>query len=133
VAGYSATPLARKLGIKARSRLLLLGEPADLQLVDLPEEVAVHGRPDGAPYDTILLFCPMLADLEQGFESAAADLTLTGGLWTCWPKRASGVKTDLTETTLRAFGLATGLVDVKVCAVDETWSGLRWVRRLTDR
>jgi hypothetical protein len=132
VAGYSPSPLARKLGIKPHSRLLLLDASAGFDVGDLPAGVSCDRRPTSTPYDTILLFCPMLTALERGFEPAVGWLTIAGGLWTCWPKKASGVTTDLTESALRAFGLRAGLVDIKVCAVDETWSGLRWVRRLTD-
>jgi hypothetical protein len=133
VAGYSQQPLARKLGIKPASRVLLQGAPTDLDLHELPEGTTINRRPASGDYDIILLFCLSLAALERGFGPAAARLTPAGGLWTCWPKKSSGVATDLTENALRTFGLTTGLVDVKVCAVDETWSGLRWVRRLSER
>ena len=73
------------------------------------------------------------AALDQGFGPASQRLATAGGLWVCWPKKSSGAKTDLTDVAVRATGLAAGLVDVKVCAVDETWSGLRFVRRLRDR
>jgi hypothetical protein len=133
VAGYSTQPLAGKLGVKPLSRVLLTGAPAAFELGELPAGVTLNRRPTSGSYDTILLFCPTHAALVRGFATAAARLTVAGGLWTCWPKKSSGVQTDLSENDLRAFGLATGLVDVKVCAVDETWSGLRWVRRLADR
>jgi hypothetical protein len=133
VAGYSPNPLARKLGIKPDSRLLLIGAPTGFVPDDLPAGTTLNRRPTAGAYDTILLFCPARAALERGFGPAAGRLTLAGGLWTCWPKKSSGVPTDLTENDVRTFGLATGLVDVKVCAVDDTWSGLRWVRRLSDR
>jgi hypothetical protein len=133
MAGYSQTPLPRKLGIKPHSRLLLLRAPAGFAIDDLPEGVVVHRRPVSDPYDTILLFCTSQPDVRKGFGPAAERLTVAGGLWLCWPKKASGVTTDLNENDVRAIGLDGGLVDVKVCAVDETWSGLRFVRRLVDR
>ena len=133
MAGYSGTPLVRKLGIKADSRLLLLHAPEGFTIEDLPAGVKPHTRPAGAAYDTILLFCAAKAALTTGFSAAAARLTVAGGLWVCWPKKSSGMKTDLTDNDVRTFGLGAGLVDVKVCAVDETWSGLRFVRRVSDR
>ena len=133
MAGYSPAPLAQKLGIKPHSRLLLTGAPADFTIPDLPEGVVAKRRPSSGPYETILLFAITQADLLRAFTSAAGRLTTAGGLWVCWPKKASGLQHDLTETEVRAIGLDAGLVDNKVCAVDETWSGLRFVRRLADR
>lgn len=125
-AGYSGTPLPAKLGIKPGGRVLLDGGPADLGIDG-------HSRPDKAPYDVILLFAADRARLEQRWASLAARLTTAGRLWVCWPKRTSGQQTDLSENDVRDYGLAQGLVDVKVCAVDATWSGLAFVRRLADR
>ena len=133
MAGYSGTPLPRKLGIKPGSRLLLLRAPADFSIADPSDGVAAHRRPTADPYDTILLFCRSQADVRQGFPAAARRLTVPGALWICWPKKASGIQTDLGENDVRAIGLDAGLVDVKVCAVDEIWSGLKFVRRLADR
>jgi hypothetical protein len=133
MAGYSAAPLAQKLGIKPHSRLLLARGPADFSIPDLPEGVVAKRRPTADPYDTILLFAVTQAELTRAFTAAAGRLTVAGGMWVCWPKKASGLQRDLTETQVRAIGLDAGLVDVKVCAVDETWSGLRFVRRLADR
>jgi hypothetical protein len=133
VAGYSGTPLVRKLGIKADSRLLLLRAPDGFALEDLPDGVRPHTRPAAAPYDTIVLFCAAKVALVSGFGPAAARLTVAGGLWVCWPKKSGGLQTDLTEGDVRSYGLDAGLVDVKVCAVDDTWSALRFVRRLADR
>ena len=133
MAGYSGTPLAKKLGVTADSRLLLLKAPVEFDIKDLPEGVSAHRRPTSAPYDTILLFAQDQATLDKGFGPAAKRLTTTGGLWICWPKKSSGVKTDLTDGVVRGTGLAAGLVDIKVCAVDDTWSALRFVRRLRDR
>ena len=125
-AGYSGTPLPAKLGIKAGSRVLLDGGPADLGIDG-------HVRPGSSPYDVILLFAPDRARLERRWAQQAARLTTAGRLWVCWPKRTSGQQTDLSENDVRDYGLAHGLVDVKVCAVDATWSALAFVRRLVDR
>ena len=133
MAGYSPAPLAQKLGIKPHSRLLLSRAPADFTIPDLPEGVVARRRPTVDPHDTILLFAVTQAELVRAFEPAARRLTTAGGMWVCWPKKASGLQRDLTETEVRSIGLDAGLVDNKVCAVDETWSGLRFVRRLADR
>jgi hypothetical protein len=133
MAGYSAAPLARKLGIKPHSRLLLSRAPAGFSIPDLPEGVVAKRRPEAGDYDTILLFAVTRAELTRAFGAGVARLAVAGGIWVCWPKKASGLQRDLTETEVRAAGLDAGLVDVKVCAVDDTWSGLRFVRRLADR
>jgi hypothetical protein len=128
-AGYSGTPLPRKLGVKSDSRVLLDGAPDDFTL----EGVDAHVRPGSAPYDVVLLFAPDRARLDRRWTPLAARLTTAGRLWVCWPKRSSGLQTDLSENEVRDHGLEQGLVDVKVCAIDETWSGLAFVRRLRDR
>jgi hypothetical protein len=128
-AGYSGTPLPRKLGARPGSRVLLDGAPEGFGL----DGVDTHRRPTTAPYDLILLFAPSRARLMRRWAPLAARLTVAGRLWVCWPKRTSGLQTDLSENDVRAHGLAEGLVDVKVCAIDETWSGLAFVRRLVDR
>jgi hypothetical protein len=134
-AGYSGTPLATKLGIKDHSRVLAVGAPTDLEalLAPLPAVVVIHKRAGAQPYEVVLLFCPNVATLVRTFEANVAHLTTAGALWTCWPKKSSGVSTDLTEATVRDHGLAAGLVDVKVAAIDPTWSGLKFVRRVRDR
>lgn len=134
-AGYSGKPLVDKLGIKGGQRVAILSPPDPLPggLARMPPGVAVAGRLAGAPFDVILLFTSRRADLEKRFAAAARALDPAGGLWVAWPKKASGVATDLTEDVVRAVALAAGLVDNKVCAVDETWSGLRCVVRLADR
>jgi hypothetical protein len=131
-AGYSGTPLPRKLGIRPGSRVLLVGAPADFGLGPLPE-VDVHHRAGRSPYDVVLAFAPDRRALAARFIPASGRLTTAGGLWVAWPKRSSGVPTDLDENVVREFGLAAGLVDNKVCAIDATWSGLRFVVRLRDR
>ena len=130
--GYSGTPLSKKLGINAESRVLLRGAPDGFALAP-PDGAVVHRRPGRGPYDVILLFCRDRAALTRGFATERDRLTVAGGLWVCWPKRASGVVTDLGESAVREHGLDCGLVDVKIAAVDETWSALRFVRRLADR
>ena len=136
MAGYSGTPLAKKLGIKPGHRLALLGAPKGFvgSTLDLPEDVEVRSDLRGSrPLDVIVLFVSSQADLERRFEKAAARLDSAGGLWVGWPKKASGVETDVSDGFVREFGLLSGLVDNKVCAIDETWSGLRFVYRVKDR
>jgi hypothetical protein len=132
--GYSGTPLARKLGIKEGSRVALLGAPEgfDDDVAPLPDGVHVLRRL--APrLDVAVLFVTERRDLEKRFPAVAASITPAGGLWVAWPKRASRVATDLTEDVLREVGLPQGLVDNKVCAVTDVWSGLRFVWRLENR
>jgi hypothetical protein len=133
-AGYSGTPLVRKLGIKPDARLGLIAAPEgfDEVLGELPAGVVVRRRVQG-PLDVIVAFFTGRADLERRLPSLKRALDEAGGLWLAWPKRASGVPTDLGDVVVRELGLAAGLVDNKVCAIDETWSGLRLVYRLADR
>lgn len=132
-AGYSGTPLHRKLGVKPESRVLLSAAPVGFALDEVPHDAVVHTRAAGSSYDVILAFCPDRRRLVERFPKLATRLTTAGALWIAWPKRASGVATDLDENVVREVGLAEGLVDVKVAAVDETWSGLKFVRRVRDR
>jgi hypothetical protein len=133
-AGYSGTPLLRKLGITPQARLGLIGAPAgfDEVLGALPPGVVVRRRLRGS-FDVLVAFATRRAELERRLPSWRAALDQAGGLWVAWPKRASGVPTDLTDGVVRELGLAGGLVDNKVCAIDATWSGLRFVYRLADR
>jgi hypothetical protein len=133
-AGYSGTPLPRKLGIKPGARLGLIGAPDGFEslLEGLPDDVAVRRAARG-PLDVIVAFFIDRAALDRRLPALTAALASDGGLWIAWPKRSSGVATDLTEGAVRELGLATGLVDNKVCAIDEVWSGLRFVYRLSDR
>jgi hypothetical protein len=126
--GYSGTPLPRKLGIAPAARVAALGAaPADL--ASRLDGVPLHGRLRGA-FAVILLFAPDAATLRRLLAPAVAALEPGGGaLWIAWPKRASGVATDVDERMVRELGLATGLVDNRVAAIDATWSGLRFVRR----
>jgi hypothetical protein len=130
--GYSGKPLAVKLGIEPESRVLLVGAPDGFDL-DPPAGAVVHTRPGRDPYDVVLVFCPDREALHRRFESLSTRLTPAGALWISWPKKSSGLPTDLDENVLRDHGLAVGLVDVKVAAVDATWSALKFVRRLRDR
>lgn len=132
-AGYSGTPLADKLGITVNSRVLLRAAPTGVVLEPLPRGVTVHRRRGSGRYDVVLLFCPDLRALHDRFRPLIELTRPAGALWVCWPKSASGVRTDLSEAGVREHGLACGLVDVKVAAVDATWSGLKFVRRRADR
>jgi hypothetical protein len=132
-AGYSGTPLPKKLGIKPGHKVLLIGEPDEFEgLGELPEDVAV-GRTARGPADVIVSFHTERADLVRRMPKLRAAMRPNAGLWIGWPKRASKVPTDLTEDVVRELALANALVDNKVAALDEKWSGLRLVIRLRDR
>lgn len=136
MAGYSGTPLIKKLGIKEGRRVAVVGAPAEPSA-----DVAAVIRESGAAgslagrgeFDVIVAFVDSQKTLAKRFPAAAARLAETGGLWVAWPKKASGVPTDVTEDVVRDVALAAGLVDNKVCAIDEVWSGLRLVVRVRDR
>jgi hypothetical protein len=134
VAGYSGTPLPRKLGIPASGRAALVDSPHGfLKLLGKwPAQLERCPKLTG-PLDYIHVFASERGVLEVQFPRARDALSTSGTLWVSWPKKASGKPTDLTEGVVREIGLAAGLVDVKVCAVDETWSGLKFVYRLRDR
>lgn len=132
-AGYSGTPLHRKLGIKPDSRVLVTAAPPDFTIEDTPPGAVVHTRAAAASYDVILAFCPDRARMLERFTSLTPRLTTAGALWIAWPKKAGGLDSDLDENVVRDAGLDQGLVDVKVAAIDETWSGLKFVRRVRDR
>ena len=133
-AGYSGTPLAKKLGIRPGHRVALLAAPEGFEeiLEGLPDDVRLS-RGAAGRFDVIVFFTRRAADLGRRFAGLAAKLDPAGGLWIAWPKKSSGVATDLVEGVVRRTGLEAGLVDNKICAVDETWSGLRFVNRLKDR
>lgn len=135
--GYSGTPLPRKLGIKEGHYLALLREPDAFRgtLGELPDGVKVTTRMPRptSPADVIVAFFTKRAEFERRLKAMMAAVDVDGGLWISWPKRASGVPTDITEDVIRDVGVAAGMVDNKVCAVDETWSGLRLVYRVKDR
>jgi hypothetical protein len=139
-AGYSGTPLPRKLGIKPEHRVQLVCAPAGFDLGPLPtgasvRRVPAHGLSRGGPEpaDVSLLFCRDRATLTQWFGPLKAQLPVAAALWVAWPKKAAKTGTDLDEQFVREHGLAAGLVDVKICAVDQVWSGLKFVYRLSDR
>ena len=134
--GYSGTPLAKKLGIKDGARVLLAGAPEGFEneLDGLPATaIVVRAARGKTPFDVIVAFIDAARDLEPAFVKLRSRLTPAGGLWIAWPKKSSGVATDVTENLVRLTGLSIGLVDNKVCAVTEVWSGLRFVVRLKDR
>jgi hypothetical protein len=133
-AGYSGTPLPKKLGIRPGARLGLIDAPEafDVVLGELPDGVRVR-RVAREPLDVIVAFFRERRAVARRLPALRGALDPAGGLWIAWPKRASGVPTDLTEDVVRELGLAAGLVDNKVCAIDEVWSGLRLVYRLRDR
>lgn len=127
-AGYSGKPLITKLGIKPGHRLFIGNAPPRFRIEGLSADVVAVG-PAARRVDVILFFVRDLSALRRGFARQAARLAPGGMLWVSWPKKASGVETDVTEDRVREVGLAAGLVDVKVCAVDAVWSGLKFVRR----
>ena len=134
--GYSGTPLPQKLGLKPRARFGVWAPPKGFveTLGALPEGVTMSDAARGsAALDVIVCFVASRVELERRLPRAQRRLDPQGGLWVCWPKKASGVATDVTESDVRRLGLGCGLVDNKVCAVDEVWSGLRLVVRLKDR
>jgi hypothetical protein len=136
MAGYSGTPLPQKLGIKPGHRVALLGAPDGFRdtLGPLPERVSVTNSLGGKQtFDVMVLFVAAQKELVRRFAPATGRLDPAGGLWVAWPKRASGIATDVTENAVRGVMLDAGLVDNKVCAVDETWSGLRAVVRVANR
>jgi hypothetical protein len=119
MAGYSGTPLAKKLGIKDGSRVLAIGAPKDYAFATVTK----------APADIVHLFVTSLAELDKQLPLARKAMTVDGALWVSWYKKAAKIPTDVTEDRIRDRALATDLVDVKVCAVDERWSGLKLVVR----
>ena len=129
MAAYAESPLPKKLGIKPGVAVALMGAPAGFEdsLGELPGDVRISRAARRA--DLILLFTGAQADLARRFPGAASRLNEGGGLWVIWPKKASGRVTNLTQATVRKFGLGQGFVDYKICAVDETWSGLLFARR----
>jgi hypothetical protein len=134
MAGYSGTPLIQKIGIKSGHRVVLRNHPASFvkDLGVFPEGAASSDRLSGKA-NVVVYFTERLVELRKDFPRLAAALVSDGMLWISWPKKASGRPTDLTEDIVRKVGLECGLVDVKVCAIDETWSGLKFVIRVKDR
>jgi hypothetical protein len=118
--GYSGTPLAQKLGIAPGSSVMLVGAPRGFSLVK---------RAGKAPWDVALVFPASRKVLKKAFTEASRAMKENGGVWIAWPKKSSGIETDVTENVLREVILPTGWVDNKVCAIDDTYSGLRFVKR----
>jgi len=134
MAGYSSTPLPKKLGIKEQSRLAFINAPEDFAdyLGPLPAGAEVMKRLI-KPIDIVILFVTTERALAKDFAKLSEKLATNGMIWIAWPKKSSGVATDLSFERVQRIGLAAGLVDVKICAIDERWSGLKFVFRLRDR
>lgn len=134
MAGYSGTPLIKKIGVKTGDRLFFANEPAHFRklLGELPTDARILAKAAGK-INVGIVFTTSSGELKEQFAGCARRLAQNGMLWIAWPKKTSGVATDLNENVVREIGLAEGLVDTKVCAIDETWSGLRFVIRLKDR
>ena len=134
MAGYSGTPLDKKLGIKEGSRVALVNAPENFEteLGELPDNVKFM-KSTTRSLDLILFFVLSERILAKDFAKLAAHLTSNGMIWIAWPKKSSGVTTDLTFERVQRIGLDAGLVDVKICAIDDTWSALKFVYRLKDR
>ena len=132
--GYSGTPLPKKLGIQEKFRVALLDMPADVK-AELKSALAdcAIAKDGNGPLDFAMIFVKSQAEMTKQFARMAKQLAPAGMLWVSWPKKSSGVATDLDENIVRRIGLAAGLVDVKVCAVTEVWSGLKFVIRRQDR
>lgn len=133
MSGYSGTPLPKKLGMKEGMTVAIINAPADFAttLGELPEGVETHDRIEAS--DIHIIFATEAAVMEPLFHEAMAQIPAEGAIWVAWPKKSSGVETDMTEDTMRELFLPTGMVDNKVCAIDETWSGLRFVVRKENR
>lgn len=135
-AGYSGTPLVKKLGIKEGHRVVVLNDAAGAirrAIGGVPPETRMGTFLSRSPVDVIILAAKNLSVCTTGVEKASPLLKPDACLWVCWYKKSSGISTDLTEDAVRAIGLAAGLVDIKVCAVTDAWSGLKFVVPVKDR
>lgn len=134
MAGYSGTPLPKKLGLKEGSRIALINAPKDFarELGELPDDAQIVTRVT-KPLDIVMLFVVTERALLRDFPKLAEKLAANGMIWVAWPKKSSGVVTDLSFERVQRIGLDSGLVDVKICAIDDVWSGLKFVIRLKDR
>ena len=134
MAGYSDTPLIKKLGIKEEARVLIVNAPKNFlsTLGSLPVKAKLL-KTNSKAIDFVLLFSITEKKLEKEFPQFARKLVSNGMLWVAWPKKSSGVPTDLSFENVQRLGLKAGLVDVKICAIDDVWSGLKFVYRLKDR
>ena len=135
MAGYSGTPLPTKLGIKPGHHVAFPGAPPEFAaaLGELPADVSAVETSDASRVDVAVFFTTGADELRGAFPTWGPAVAPAGALWIAWPKKSSGVATDLNENVVREIGLAAGMVDVKVCAIDDTWSGLKFVYRLADR
>jgi hypothetical protein len=135
MAGYSGTPLGKKLGIREDQRVLFINPPEgfDEQVGELPPRTIALTKRSKGPIDVIVVFVKSEDELRTQFDALVAKLTQNGGLWVSWPKKSSGVATNLNFDVVQRIGLNAGLVDNKICAIDETWSGLRFVIRVENR
>jgi hypothetical protein len=136
LAGYSGTPLARKLGIKAVHKVAVVGAPEDFAetLGELPFGATLQNGLGGKVlFDVLVVFVRERKELERQLARLRSHMNPAAGLWVAWPKKASGVATDMSDHVVREIALPTGLVDNKVCAIDEVWSGLRLVVRVENR
>jgi hypothetical protein len=135
--GYTGTPLLKKLGIKSGHRIRFVGAPPEFSdaLGELSPDISIVDADDeaAAGLDLIVFFTTSAEALRERFGALSHSLVPAGMLWVAWPKKTSGVRTDLTENVVRKIALEWGMVDVKVCAIDATWSGLKLVYRLKDR
>jgi hypothetical protein len=133
-AGYSSTPTAKKLGLKDGHRVCVLNPPKKYSDVigRLPKDIALTDRLNH-PADIVHVFVTRQADLTSRIQLMRKAIAPDGALWVSWPKKASKVPTDVTEDTIRTLALASGLVDVKVCAIDDVWSGLKLVIPVAQR
>jgi len=129
IAGYSGTPLPKKLGIRENSRVVIVNSPQRFERNLEPMPAGAEIIDDASLANVSILFAKSEAELVRGFRTQAKSLPQKVAFWIAWPKQASGIKTDLKEQVIREFGLAQGWVDYKVCAIDETWSGLCFARR----
>lgn len=131
MAGYSGTPLAKKLGIKPGAKVVALNAPKDYRalLSPLPDNVSIATKPAKGGAEIVHLFAASLAEFERDLPKARAAMTIDGALWVSWYKKSAKIPTDLTEDIIRTRALQTDLVDVKVCAVSDIWSGLKLVVR----
>lgn len=134
MAGYSGTPLPKKLGIKENFRIALINAPRSFrpELGVLPRNTQIV-RDLTDPLDLVVLFVDRETNLARQFPAVAESLSAAGMIWVAWPKKSSGVKTDLAFENVQKIGLDCGLVDVKICAIDDVWSGLKFVYRVKDR
>jgi hypothetical protein len=132
MAGYSGTPLAKKLGIRSQFRVAFFRLPPEVK-AELEDNLSLCRAAGPGPLDFVMIFVKSQAELRKQFSQFARQLAPAGMLWVSWPKKSSGVTTDVAENDVRGIGLEAGLVDVKVCAVSEIWSGLKFVIRVKDR